>query len=645
MNCVITSPKRSFWVRWIATGMILATAIGQANSYADEIVAERVNVGLGGAFKVGRWTPIQVALREVPAGPVRLEVDVPDPDGSFVTYQNTPIKYQPNGPPLKLLFKMGRLEGSIRVRALAGDRPVFKRVLRVSGDPDADVVSPLRQSVYLIGHLSGTNDSTQRGAPASEGSKAVDQNQLSQWLSTDSDDSSREGTNPTLRPRIQVTDLGAIPTDPHACASLDAILLTGNFNVDAAQSRAIEDWVRSGGHLVVTVGQRADAFSKGPLASWLPIKIQGTMRIRDLSAVESFCRQSARIMSGFDEPIEAARLDADPREVVIRTLEGPVMCRAACGFGRVTVFAVDIEESHLIRWNATGELLRRLFDLEEQQSKRSRPIANRLTQTGITELGTQLDATQDEFKPVSRVTFWPVMGLFVALLLVIGPLDFLIVHKLLRRPELTWVTFPVFTLLFAGATIAWGASHKGDRLLLNQLDVVDVDGVSGWSRSRSLALVYSPENRRYDVSGEPDSTVTSKSPSETAGARFAWHGKAENSFGGMYRAGGSEIVRPAYSEQAAARGLSDLPIAIWSTRSLEAEWEGNPSSLVESQLESRGPGHLGGTILHHFPVPIEDWVVAYGHQVFRPREDPKTERAVPLPPGQPWSPQTASPAS
>ena len=48
------------------------------------------------------------------------------------------------------------------------------------------------------------------------------------------------------------------------------------------------------------------------------------------------------------------------------------------------------------------------------------------------------------------------------------------------------------------------------------------------------------------------------------------------------------------------------------------------------------------SLRHHFPVPIEDWVVAYGHQIFRPRNDPKTGLAVPLLPDVPWLPVTST---
>ncbi len=94
-------------------------------------------------------------------------------------------------------------------------------------------------------------------------------------------------------------------------------------------------------------------------------------------------------------------------------------------------------------------------------------------------MATQLDATQDEFPSVTRVTTWPVMGLLVAFLLVIGPFDYLLVHKLFKRPELTWVTFPLFVVAAAVSAVLWGTWAKGDRLLSNQLDIVDIDTASG----------------------------------------------------------------------------------------------------------------------------------------------------------------------
>jgi hypothetical protein len=377
------------------------------------------------------------------------------------------------------------------------------------------------------------------------------------------------------------------------------------------------------------------------------------MKLRDLSPVESFCRQSSRIMGASDEPLVAAKLSAPGGQELIPSLAGPLLCRAAYGLGRVTVFGLDLDAPQLANWSAAPDLAQRLFDVGESQSRHTQIISNRLTQTGITELGTQLDASLDEFPGVSRFTIWHVMGLLAALVLVVGPLDFLLVHKVLRRPELTWVTFPLIALVAAGCTLYWSSEAKGKQVLLNQLDVLDVDADSGLVRDHSYSLIYSPDNRRYNVTAESDSARLRENPAggaaptkgdvsqgstEPAAPRIGWHGRPETTFGGMYRTGGVEISRPAYAASAGSRDLEELPIAVWSTKNLEAEWSVQKPGLVESQLESRGLGHLGGSLRHHLPGPIEDWIVAFGHQVFRPRLDPPE----PLLPEVSWVPQSAS---
>jgi len=627
------------WFRSVLAAAVLGTPLVAcaAPSVDADTRVDRISAGIAGVFKVGRWTPLQVALG--PRAPVRvqLEVDSPDPEGSVVTYQSEPFDLQQTSPNvLSVLFKMGRLEGTIRVRVVADDRVLVARQLHASAEPEADLAAPLRQSVFLIGAV-------HRAAV----SGAKEANRLGLLLSADAANSPDQGSSPETRTRIEVVEMDSfdpLPTTPVAFASLDAILLDGRVDLDLAHSQAIEAWVRSGGHLIVTLGKAGQDFSNSPLAAWIPVKVQGMQRLSDLSAIESFCRQSSRIMSAGDEPVDAARLSVADGKTLISSLEGSLLCRAAYGLGRVTVFGVDAENPQLLRWGGMSDLLRRLIDLDEPQSKRSQPMTARLTQTGITELATQLDSTQDEFPSVARVTTWPVMGLLVALLLVIGPLDFLLVHKLFKRPELTWVTFPLFAAAAAGSAILWGTWAKGDRLLSNQLDIVDVDVASGTTWARSGSLLYSPEHRRYNVSGDPSSigAGTQAAGVHTSPARFGWHGKPESSFGGMYRSSGAEIARPSYSAQPGDRALNGVPIAVWSTKNLEAEWEGRVNDLVDNQLESRGPSRLGGTFRHHFSEPIEDWIVAYGHQVFRPLTDPKTGRALPLAPDVPWSPQTAS---
>jgi hypothetical protein len=109
------------WTAWIFAGLLAATPMSAhaRPPAAEEIVTMPIHVGIGGAFKVGQWTPVQVNLGPSSAGSARLEVDAPDPDGSVVTYQGEPVALTRTGPnPLALLIKVGRLEAALRVREI-----------------------------------------------------------------------------------------------------------------------------------------------------------------------------------------------------------------------------------------------------------------------------------------------------------------------------------------------------------------------------------------------------------------------------------------------------------------------------------------------------------------------------------------------
>jgi hypothetical protein len=587
---------------------------------------EQLDVGIARAFKLGCWTGVSATARSDEPIEARLAVDAPDSEGSVVRYLGDPVQLQAGQPTsLAVMIKVGRLEGTITARLLAADRTLAVSRVRMSESGGRDVLSPRRPSVFLLARIE----------PNSASSAEVNR--------TNPFSAAERAAGAGSQGHVEVVDLASfegLPADATAYASLDAIVLTDRFEIDAQRSRALEGWVRSGGHLVVTVAKGAESFVKSPLAGWLPVKIAAPTRLRELSALESFCRQSTRILASNDEPIGAARLSVPEGQVLISTLEGPLLVRAAWGFGRVTVLGLDFQDRRLRQWSGLGELVRRMLGFSDH-AKRAQATESRLTQTGITELGTQLDFVQDDFPAVGRLTTWSVMGLLAVLVLVIGPLDFVVVHKLFKRPELTWITFPLIAVVAAGLAVYWGTSVKGDRLLLNQLDVLDADAASGWVNARSLAIVYSPEHRRYDLAAGAEGSTLTPRPAGTA-LRTSWHGKAESSFGGMYRAGGADIARPGYSIAAEGCAIDDVPIGVWSTRSFEAESHGQERPLAESRLESRGPGHLGGTFLHHLPEPIEDWIVAYGHTVFFRRPDPGSGKTVEIAPGVPWSLQTAS---
>ena len=152
--------RRPSW-RHAAACLWAATA-----SVSPDTKLDQVTVGIGGVFKVGRWTVLTVnlglaisaagAARSRCAGSRRLDRHIPKRACSIA--------------PARAARRFGPVQDGPARRESQRSRPrrsgvVFSRQLRVSADPDADMAPPLRQTVFLIGHVRGSSPRSGRAGP------------------------------------------------------------------------------------------------------------------------------------------------------------------------------------------------------------------------------------------------------------------------------------------------------------------------------------------------------------------------------------------------------------------------------------------------------------------------------------------------
>jgi hypothetical protein len=102
----------------------------------------------------------------------------------------------------------------------------------------------------------------------------------------------------------------------------------------------------------------------------------------------------------------------------------------------------------------------------------------------------------------------------------------------------------------------------------------------------------------------------------------------------MYRPGGFEIGRPGYRFADDAARIEDLPVAIWSTKTLTSVWRRQFDKLIESNLVSNRPGQVSGTIEHHLPLPLERWMLVYDETVYQPALEATSSRGMTLEPNE-----------
>ena len=80
-----------------------------------------------------------------------------------------------------------------------------------------------------------------------------------------------------------------------------------------------------------------------------------------------------------------------------------------------------------------------------------------LYQSGVSDLSTQLRQSLEQFPGVQLVPFgWVAFFIFLYILL-IGPGDYLFLKKVLKRMELTWITFP--TIVVTVSLLAYYAAY------------------------------------------------------------------------------------------------------------------------------------------------------------------------------------------
>ncbi|HLJ10776.1 MAG TPA: hypothetical protein VKU82_06285 [Planctomycetaceae bacterium] len=612
-----------------------APSINDSPAEAAPISIDKIEIGFQGFYKIGEWTPLWLTLRSSSEQEVTIVVEAPDPDDALASLPSRTFRLESDKVNrCETCFRSGRMnpEIQIRVRDSQG-RTSASRRLRTSSDDRSDVRAALRLDIPLWVTVGGLNlDAPSATGDAGAGDRAPS--------SPDSGDDVRIA-------RFEAFD--ELPSDWRGWQSVEMLVVTTRRQTDEGRSpleeissqtnATVREWVRLGGHLLVSVAKETAAFQESRLASWLPIAVEGQFAVRQLSGFESFAGQYAPLKA--PSAVAAARLGKVPLINALIKDAGsgqPLAASVPYGFGRVTIVGVDLDVPPLSNWKALKSVLQKLAHGSPRSTHASTRSANRqLTHVGVTDLATQFQQTQEDFADVHRPSYWSVMGWILIYIAVIGPLDYILVHRVLRRPELTWLSFAI--LVGAGvAGAAWEANRtNGNGLLVNQFDLVDIDAASGAARAQTWVSLYSPDNRRFSVAVEPLALKTADKPVDAdapADIRLSWIGAPENAVGGMYRSGAGSMTSRSYFFSPAAASVKNFPVAQWSTKSLCGAWHLDAiDEVVDSRLETFGAGQLKGSIVHHLDAPLEDCLLVVGGWAYIP-----TTADATLMPGAAWRP-------
>jgi hypothetical protein len=567
-------------------------------AFAAEPSAEMLSLGTGGMFRLGLWTEARVQIDGGDTGfEGNAELILPDGDGfatRFVSPQLVSIKV-PAGQRVDFRFpvKVGRSEADARIVLLdRAGQEVFSKSQAIArlGKP----LPPLQRFFIMIGEDQDVETELTSGNQLlPEDERAI---------------------------VVKLKSLDELPRTWRAGQGIDLIYLstTGRTAADfnAESVAALVEWIRWGGKLIFTAGaEGGELLGEGqPLAELVPGRFEQIDRLYDSSEIENFVEAQSQLLTNDSEFITISRIRLDGLAIFTDD-DIPLVARKRMGFGEVTMIAFALDQQPLTSWKYRTALASRFLrrDISSARNQREEAVG-RVSHLGYTDLSGQLRVALDKFSQVSFLTFTLVAVLTIAYILCIGPGDYFLLKKLFGRMELTWITFPLITLLFAGAALMIYRHSRTDQLQVNQIEVIDVDARSSLARGRVWAHIYSPETRMVSLSFSTEQLPTSF---ETEEMFVSWNGFPSDALGGMTGNATTQIVDLPYRMYLPAQGepggLKDMPLQVASTRAVTAEWSGTAKLDLDVQLSSQGDdSSLNGRFQNPLPIELSDVSLFYG---------------------------------
>ncbi len=412
---------------------------------------------------------------------------------------------------------------------------------------------------------------------------------------------------------------------------------------------ALLEWVRRGGKLVVSVGANASKLAQSELfQAVLPARIQDPAS-RDVTElplkfqIPGAQRNVTPLTPRAGDRFKVAQLvpnAAKQARVLIPAAgdlaedpalgELPVVVQAPYGLGRVTVVAFDLDRSPFADYPRRAQFWDWL--VREAGSQRSALATDRgQNQYGYgsygnadveDEFAAALRQHIDTFEGVPVISFgW--VALFIALYtLLIGPVEYLFLKKVLGRLELTWVTFPLIVLSVSAAAYFTAYAIKGNDLRVNKVDVVDMDLGGGRVYGRTWFTIFSPRIDSYTIGVEPKDNWAAARPDSPAPPTLVdWMG------GG--RGGSSSFLSRGYryhadpDARAECDGLDRVPIQVWSTKAFTASWsgyldKGTPPVAAELIHPPGDPTAVQGSFVNNLPVrSLQDVTLLYAGKAYK----------------------------
>ena len=441
-----------------------------------DVIEMSVDVGFDSFFRPGKWTPIQVQLKNNGESLTGRIVIRPETSGTVVGNAfSTPVEL-PSGSEktAQLNIRARSFPDRIRVELIDDDGAV-----RTSQEASLIDLGPQDQ---LFAVVTGPNT-----VPPSLSGVHIGGNEAEQ----------------------AIWGIKDIPENGASLESLDMMMLIGinSEGLSSRQRRAIRQWLTNGGHLIVGGGPSA-GINAAAFIDLLPLVPRESQAIDDLTSLARFTGD--RLATLDERTIITTGTPREDAHVLVAQDGIPLLLRRYVGAGLVDYMAADPTLQPLASWTALSDLWLKM-------------LATRAPHPTWREGFTRPKWGAEAVANLPGVDLLPplqTLCLFLtAYIVLIGPLNYLVLSRL-RRNGWGWFTIPVVIIIFTG--IAWtvGFSLRGAEITVSRLTLVQSYADSDEAQMNQFVGLLSPRRATYSLD-VPDGYMLAVAGATTPSSIFA----------------------------------------------------------------------------------------------------------------------------
>lgn len=589
-----------------------------------------VEVGFAGRFKLGSETSLFIKVEGIKS-PMRLEAFAPDPDNLPVM---TSTAVSADGV-VVVPMTVGRKNATLRTRLIVDETDTAARVVddqtwqleSVSNDEASDKSKSIIQLaatdplVVCFGAITPALVEklyqVEEGGRPSGGTQALKQRDLS---------------------RVNmpgVADLNRMPRSWRGYEAANAVMLhLGSAEELSSASMperliALRQWVEMGGQLILSCSPDCYAqLSEMPaLKVLIPGATAGAYQLDQFAAIEAFATATDPLPRTEGTQLTLVRL-SEPSGLVEASIgrdatQIPLVIRKPFGLGEVVFATFDLAAPELQQWPGLPALVNQLLGGQgREEILMEMASTGQLVSRGYNDLaGALYQKLGTSFSGATNLSMITITAIALAYIVVIGPLDWLLVTRGLKRPGLTWVTFPLVALLLGCGL--WQASNwvKAPAVCVNSVELVDIDTDAGLLRGQLLAQVYSPGAQRYDMTLSAQALDGSElTPSLES---IGWWGLPGAGLGGMQSSAseaplvGGYAFASALASQTSRAMIQQMPLNTGSTKAVAARWQDQVEEAMDVDLIANNNGLIEGSLVNQTGCDLQSCRLVYGQWAWR----------------------------